>query len=1395
MIIICDYIKIIWYDYLLRIMQNMANHYSKKRRLKYLLVALTCTASFALTGLAAACKDKSEDETDDKNTSVEDTQLLKNGNFEFFTEPTDEKAVYLINSPSNWSSSGSSYTKSGIINTSDKAWEKFEDETLKDTLIYNNSLKAGTDEYKENYIDYNGMKWYDIPYADTYAAIQENDKKDTDKDTDGDGETETNPYELIANPGTHYDVHKNDKGELVCTVDGEEVPVYEDEDGDYFLDEEFKQPISHILMLHNYATNHKGNKQYYSSVSVNLPANTAAEISVWVKTANLYAQDGTPVSQDRGAYIGVTHTVGSTSLGDLKIIDINTEKLIGEKKVDGVNGWVQYTVYVNACDFASTTVTLKMGLGSDYNDDYNVEGYAFFDDVQVTKFADLEESSYKQDEIKHEISENNASCQLLSDESEKVFEVDSYERNGGTADVSGDRYSNAFHFLLDLASENKYQPVNFSNSGITAGLTVDEDNYVSAKTYGGKLEGFGNAESAGDAKLPKNFPALNTQNDLLANFSGNSLSISGYEYNKILNDALESLTTLPKYSDETDVLVMLSAYGAAYKASFDIQVASEERQIVSFWVKTSDMKGYTAATVTVTDADDEDTTNVIKIDTTNIKTEIGDKEDIYSGWVQCFVFVENELKTDKTITVDINFGNTVIKDTSVNNYKAGWLAVANMQTLTVDEDTFGYTGSGDYTASLSLTKEEKKQTAEFDSVYGAQANDIKSNIANPSHYTGVNGGSSYIVNNGSLSPEYDDKNTNPKAGLINKESFENYTDKAWYSTLTTAFNANHVEAMENWNTVFGSASVQPLIIVNELRTHYVYTKGATADNYTNYYVYDEETNVFVKASGEFDENTKYYAEKDILNYGFIGETSSLSANSYTTVSVKVKVSAGAVAYIYLVDVNSDTKDVLSFTAPDYTFYYDDEGNVLDEEFDADWDRPEHKSHIVYTLRDDGLYEKDGKLYANTWNYKKVYKNEQQTYYTYDGELVSFEDVVEGETYYKDANHQTVADHILVTKDGETNLYECKDGLYYYIVESVATEQVTPFDISLARYDYTGLSKEYMVVIDGNEDGVAGNWITVNFIVSAGSESKSYRLELWSGKREETKTTGNEENGVVLFDYSYYNVSDNTIIDKYESDIIEAYQEILESNNLLTNIPSSEENISYYENLVQGYIKDGKLAEDVLDGNEVLKNYQAHYYTFSLYDSANYVPFNADVAESNQTGYDYTASSYSESLAYLNIKDGNNRIIFTDYSTIDQSFKIDTDDSSSGNDTDDKDNTSVWLLVSSILLVVALLFTILSILIRDMVKKSKRGKTTSKNNYNPNKSNRRVRKADTTDENPVDAEVVDENEAEETAGEPESEKAVEEKEPEAENAEVQPEEQSEHVEPEQTESEPEKPDEQ
>ncbi|MDE7214563.1 MAG: hypothetical protein K2N68_01845, partial [Clostridia bacterium] len=122
-------------------------------------------------------------------------------------------------------------------------------------------------------------------------------------------------------------------------------------------------------MLHNYPTdsNYNGIHQYYTSQSITLEANTAAEISVWVKTSNLkFARGYSQLNEeDRGAYIEVTQSVGGNTVDPFRIQAINTEKILKDNPNldNSSNGWIKYTVYVEGCDFGESTVTLNLGLG------------------------------------------------------------------------------------------------------------------------------------------------------------------------------------------------------------------------------------------------------------------------------------------------------------------------------------------------------------------------------------------------------------------------------------------------------------------------------------------------------------------------------------------------------------------------------------------------------------------------------------------------------------------------------------------------------------------------------------------------------------------------------------------------------------------------------------------------------------------------------------------------------------------------------------------------------------------------------------------------------------------------------------------------------------------------
>ena len=1387
------------YDYLLRTILKMSKHNYKKSRLKYVFLAFTCATAFAFTGIASACgKNNSSDSENDKTTTKEDTQLLKNGNFEFFTIPETKEGgndpVHLIKSVENWSHGGTtSYTMSGIISTSDTAWEKMDNPNLATILDYNNTLEASSSIYLSEYVDYNGMKSTDILYKNQYEALRD------ESDYNDENPEPQDRKERIENPGTHYNVKKNDDGNYYTnggdSVNGQR--VYVDDNGEYFLEDksdkgEYGKPISNVLMLHNYATAHNGIAQNYSSVNVELPANTAAEISVWVKTSFLKFRQGDTVRQDRGANITVTQTVSGSTLDDFRISCINTEKLLGtgeyadEPKAiaeDKYNGWVQYTIYVNACDFASTTIGIELGLGEK---GYTTEGYAFFDDVTVTKYVSLENSNSSYDTNKDRL--DTTTCYLSTEKDNKIYKADSYQRNGGAIDK---QYSENFHYFIDLASESEngdsehnftYVPVDFTDSAYNtkAGLTIDKDKYISSSKDGAQYKtnidatfDYANCRIPFSSDLKKT--GIKTEGDYLAIVTTKDKDIfpaNDTAYSAKLTDALKGAANLPKNSKDNtnNMLVMLSTYGAAYTTSFELSVDRGGYQIVSFWVKTSDMGGSTAATVKLTQTDNDENAASFTIDTTGNVTNIGDTDDeknIYDGWVQCFFFVKNELeedngKTSDKFTVEFSFGNTVIKGTDVHSYKPGWIALANMQYLNVNEDIFSYTGSGEYTASLTISEEAKKNAKVFDEAYGNESNEIKNDMVIASSYTGVNGGSSSIVNNGHVSIPFDEKynneyvdsngKTHKFTGLINRDYFvvdddkvSEYANKAWYNTLLDNFNASGLKALEAWNKIFGEKSYQPLVITNQKRESYVEIRGATEDNFKKYWIKDKETGEFKKVSDEsdpkFDEKETYYSLKEVMNYGYIGAKTEVSADSYSTISVRVKASKNAIAYVYLVDTSAG-KNLLSFSAPTYSFYYDVDGNVLKAKPKDNATVTDQRANVLYTLRDDGLYEdKDGTLYANTWNYSKLYYDENITYYDENGVAYSIEDLVDGVTYYESAGElRREADHYLLTSSG-IKVYQYTNGAYHYIVDGKPqSETVLPFNTQYARYDFSKVSEDYMVEIAG-KDHLDKNdnpeWVTVTFVVHAGSEAKSYRLELWSGKREETETAGNAENGTVIFDYSYTSVSSDDAKGEYEQEIINAYlNELSKVKGALDGIDTTGKNIKFFEDLAEKY------KVEVKD-----YNYKAHYYTYSLYDSAAFQPFNKNTASDGATGYDYSVADQNETLAYLRVNEGNEYNVFVDYSAIDKSISLDNpgnSDNDNGDDNKKGSDGSIWLLASSIILVVALVFAIIAIFLKDAIKKARRNKVTSKNNYDQRKANRYKRKLHLKQEETVE---VDANVAE------------------------------------------------
>ena len=1417
-------------------------------------IAALCAVAVTCTGLAAACA--GDGPTDDGNDSStprkEDTQLLKNGNFEYSEVP--EGGIYLIKNVNNWSRSGdSSGTMSGIVNTSATAWEKITDYELKDKLDANNELRVGDSDYKDKYVDYNGMDSSDIFYIDSYLAaldvsyVGDEDGYARDELISGGGKQAQRSYKdflgiegdedegftfrgepvyfdedsgdyffdesfkhsvryaIIENPETHLGIFSEDDGKYYLG----ETEILVDDDGNYYIDTDgngkidklVDESVGNVLMIHNYPTNSKYNgiSQYYSSQSITLEANTAAEISLWVKTSELKFDKGYLLDsneQDRGAYIEVAQTVASTTIDSFKIKAINTKKILADNpELDTNNGWLQYTIYVNACDFANSTITLRLGLGDSATNE-KVTGYAFFDDVEVKKFIDFDEkdengkalSTYSENESKLKLGKDNASyCSLTSEADDKIFYADKQIRGG-----ADDRFSTRFHYLIDLASENYTEEshktaIAFNNSALTvsAALTTSEDS--NGKIYASALSNNAHVVN-GLTKVNDNYllpesmkyeGGRPTFNDLIGIYGSNKTEFTANDFNKNatddsgrgltfedlsprLNSALvgeKGLSALERFSlkDSGSMLVMLSRYGAAYTSTlesaslFTVESNKSDNnyKFISFWVKTSDMSGSTAATIKIVDMADDDNSATITVDSTKIKTNVGENEDIYSGWVQCFFYVQNDTEENMSFKIEFSFGNTDISGASATSFNYGWAAMANIQSLDVSEEVYKIVSEGTYSKILTFSESRAKSHTPFDEA--TRMSNVKKEVGTPSSYYGVNGGSSYVTDK-EFGDDFDKQNNNKNGitGLINREGFEHYTN---WQDIAKGFGSSMLDAIAAWNDIFGEDCYQPLIIVDSLREYYDRTTDSEdyiKEHIEEYYIKVDD-GTYRQATEWKKDETYYTAPKLAKNYGYIGNSQSVSSNSYITVSVKVMVTGDATAWVYLVD--SSNYDVMSFDLPEYTYYYDDAGNVLSEKYNTDWTDAEHRDAIVYKLRTDGLYDgEDGGVYANlsnlitTFKYSdKNYKYENNLFYEKTEEgcvLVSPDDLKDGILYYSDKACTKVARHRLYAKNddraGESIFeYDAETETYYYLVKDedtsikVRSVAVKNFDTAYARYDTSErVAPEYAVEV-GNTDG---KWVTVNFVIHTGNKAKDYRLELWSGKRGETgvtdsMTANTQVNGAVAFDYSNLSISESnysSVLEDYENRIKNIYISLIADadESVLTSKNLSELNLNELKDMVAKLEIDESTIAEAFKDADLDEKYAADYYTFTWYDSAQYVPFNLETAEAGQTGYSYTASSYSETLVYFRTRDysDNSYNVFVDYSAVDQKVSInnatDSDDNDT-TDTTDNEGQSPWLLITSIVLVVVLLFVLVAMLVRYLwkdISKRRGQKQIQKNNY-------------------------------------------------------------------------------
>lgn len=902
----------------------MANYFDKLKWKRRALAALTVTLSASLTlGVMAACttSDGTTDEDDEEETtSRTDTQLIRNGNFEFYDEMDVEdrkEKTDLINSPDNWTfSSGSpaSDTASGIVNADD--WQYLSVSGREFTSI--DDAVAHWDD--DDVTAYDRLK---------FLSDFEDEIDDLDDSSDA--------AEFFA--------------EIDYSIDFEDVETLNEIAGGLTLrapEDQAESGETNVLMIHNQRVDDngmRGTAQYYtSSTTITLEAGTAAEVSVWVKTSNLYhyyEDNAVQVTRRGGAYIAVENTVGGTTLAEMKIRNINT------RGVTENNGWEQFTLYIRANTFATTTFRIKLGLGEGTSDDryYAVDGYAFFDDLTCKIISDEAYESATQ-------MLTDTVCTLDSRADDKQFDMD---------DLAG-----ADTFALDLYAG--FDALTLAD-GASAGNSVDvaltketsgSKDYVS-KIGDNRTDGVTPAELQSVAGLYRfgNLAALSQSNRYFQNI-----------YESDFTDG-EGNGLFPFADADDQAIVLMSTNGAAYTATvrdnaFTLQ--PESRMLVSFWVKTSSVRpGKSGAGATLVDGDNR--TSIGPFDSTTVDTvDIDDDtKDIYNGWVQCFFFVSNDTDEAKTFYLELTYGPTSVATAAASAYGDGYAVFANFETRSLTQAQLNYASTGTYAQSVTLTG-----AVDNDSKFADESitSDIEHGLAAlAGGFEGVLAGSDAMVEDGVAN----ELPAGLYTGLLNASYAENYralgAENAWKNKLDAiAGTADTASAW--WRNIFGSGervANQPLVILNT------------------------------------DESAAKPA------YGFIARSESIAASAYQRISMRVKLSEGATAYIYLIDtsdVRNGFDNLLVPEIPARTYWYDDDGNIVrsdpsDEAFND-------RTDVLFYLEENGLYTKagdtSGTYYANLGNYEKdeaenlIASDGTIAYYFYNGAYYAYREEVSYENY-------------------------------------------------------------------------------------------------------------------------------------------------------------------------------------------------------------------------------------------------------------------------------------------------------------------------------------------------------------------------------------------------------------
>ncbi len=777
----------------------MSDFFKNEKRRKRALTALSALLAASLSlGVCAACGGTAaepDDEESDTPAVPTDTQILKNGNFEFYgsemVKDFGDKRT-LISTPTSWSFSQgnpTSDTRSGIVVKDE--W----DELTKSGRAFTSVADAYAHFEDEGVTVYDRLKFY-------------NDFKDEI------GKLSSKSAEKKLFDKYSYSIDYEDVEKLAAEV-GSELTLHTGAAED----------DKSVLMIHNQRSSENvlGTAQSYQmSSSYTLGTGTAAKLSLWVRTDHLYHYGDTadeetniPVTYNAGAYISLTATVGTNS-SEIQIKNIVT----GEADKEN-GGWRKYELLVRGNTYATSTFRVKLGLGQGSDNRFEmVNGYAFFDDLECTILSS--------DEYETEKAKVDAA---------KVKEVLTLEEHL-PEDLLFDATKNSYDlYAVDMLENGTEDALTLSETDgdakVSVALTEDEDGWTSDR------KGFG-ADNREPAGADTNIGKLMTYGEIKAETTNKYLT-------SIYKDHFENKFPFGGDTpDDEQVVMLLSANGAAYTATVEggssnrFELNANSYLLLTFFVKTSEMRsGRSGAGATLVDITGDSETSISPFDSTTVATVDIDEErkDIYKGWVQCTFFIANETEDTREFSLKLTYGPTAISSSTASSYGEGWAAFTGFRTRTLEKSEFGYMSTGDRAKSVSLTA-EAGSSVKFDEA--GIVRDIENELAHPVNFSLLTADSRAIDPDGQDVTSADLEAKKIYSGLLSSEYAENYTKTentaAWkedFESVVTG--ASGKTGDEWWKAAFGGTSYigrQPLVL---------YNAGTEASASVGYYYRSGET--------------------------------------------------------------------------------------------------------------------------------------------------------------------------------------------------------------------------------------------------------------------------------------------------------------------------------------------------------------------------------------------------------------------------------------------------------------------------------------------------------------------------------------------------------------------------